>query len=65
MDHTAARDIALVESWGYTRNEAIDLVIRRALAPERDVAEDHSLESLVGHRAYMEELRTICLRETA
>lgn len=61
MDHAAANDIALVESWGYTRNEAIELVIRRALAHERDVAEDRSWESLAGHRAYVDELRTICL----
>jgi len=64
MEH-AARDIALVESWGYTRNEAIELVIRRALAHERDVAEDRSPVSLAGHRAYVDELRIICLVGTA
>lgn len=61
MKDAAARDIALVESWGYTRNEAIELVIRRAVAHERDVAEDGSVESLARHRAYLDGLRTICL----
>jgi hypothetical protein len=60
MKH-AAHDIALLESWGYTRNEAIELVIQRAVAHERDVAEDRSDESLVRQRAYLDELRTICL----
>jgi hypothetical protein len=63
MKHAAAHDIALLESWGYTRNEAIELVIQRAVARERDVAEDGSNESLVHQRAYVEELRTICLLE--
>ena len=53
MEHAAAHDIALVESWGFTRNEAIEMVIRRALAHERDVAEDRSMESLARHRAYV------------
>jgi hypothetical protein len=63
MKHAAAHDIALLESWGYTRNEAIGLVIQRVVAPERDVAEDGSDESLVRQRAYVDELRTICLVE--
>lgn len=61
MDHAAAaRDIALLERMGYTRNEAIDLVIRRALRPERDVADAHSSEASSGHAAYLDELRGIC-----
>jgi hypothetical protein len=60
MKH-AAHDIALLESWGYTRNEAIELVIQRAVAHERDVAEDRSDDSLGRQRAYLDELRTICL----
>jgi hypothetical protein len=60
MGHTAAaNDIALVESWGYTRNEAIDLVIRRAMVEERDVEEDGA--SATDHRAYVDELRGICM----
>lgn len=65
MEHAAASDIALVESWGYTRNEAIELVIARAVTHERDVAEDRTARSLACHRAYLDELRTICLAETA
>ena len=69
MEHAAATDIALVESWGYTRNEAIELVIARATQPtgskERDVAEDRTAQSLACHRAYLDELRTICVAETA
>jgi hypothetical protein len=65
MEHAAASDIALVESWGYTRNEAIGLVIARAVTHERDVVEDRTARSLACHRAYLDELRTICLAETA
>jgi hypothetical protein len=64
MTHAAAHDIALLESWGYTRNEAIGLVIQRVVAHERDVAEDGSDESLVRQRADVDELRTICLVES-
>lgn len=63
MGHAAANDIALVESWGYTRNEAIDLVIRRAMAEERDVVEDGSAASTAGRQAYVDELRGICMAE--
>jgi len=60
MDHAAAaHDIALVESWGYTRNEAIDLVIRRAMVEERDVVERGSAAS--DHEAYVDALRGICM----
>lgn len=59
MGHAAANDIALVESWGYTRNEAIDLVIRRAMVEERDVMEDGS--AAADHQAYLDELRGICM----
>lgn len=61
----AANDIALVESWGYTRNEAIDMVIERAMASERDVIDDASATSIAGRRAYFDELRHICLAESA
>ena len=63
MDQAAASDIARIESWGYTRNEAIDLVIRRALAEERDLAEDGSAASTRGQRAYLDGLRDICMAE--
>lgn len=60
MDQAAAAyDIALVESWGYTRNEAIDLVIRRAMVEERDVVEGGS--TAPHHQAYVDELRGICM----
>ena len=65
MEHAAASDIALVESWGYTRDEAIGLVIARAVTHERDIAEDRTTRSLACHQAYLDELRTICLAETA
>jgi hypothetical protein len=65
MEHVAASDIALIESWGYTRNEAIGLVIARAVTHERDVDEDRTARSLAGQQAYFDELRTICLAETA
>jgi hypothetical protein len=65
MEHAAASDIALVESWGYTRNEAIGLVIARAVTHERDVDEDRTAQSLACRQAYLDGLRTICLAESA
>lgn len=63
MGQTAALDIALVEGMGYTRNEAIDLVIHRALKDERDVADDRSGQAHADRRAYLDALRDICLAE--
>jgi hypothetical protein len=61
MGLTVAQDIALVEQLGYTRNEALDLVIRRALIEERDVADDRTGHATAGRRAYLEELRGLCV----
>lgn len=62
MSHAAAHDIALLERMGYTRNEAIDLAISRALRAEDDAADERSA-SVAAHdrRAYLDELRGICL----
>ena len=62
MSHAAAHDIALLESMGFTRNEAIDLVISRALRTD-DPAVDERSARLAAHdrRAYLDELRGICL----
>lgn len=63
MGLTVAHDIALVEQLGYTRNEALDLVIRRALTAERDAADDRTGRATAGRRAYLEELRDLCVAE--
>lgn len=60
MGLTVAQDIAVVEQLGYTRNEALDMVIRRALVEERDVADDRTGRANAGRRAYLEELRGLC-----
>lgn len=56
----AAHDIALVERMGFTRNEAIDLVISRALTAERDLLDRPSAGATARRSAYLEELRDIC-----
>ncbi|MBW3605788.1 MAG: hypothetical protein KY460_12950 [Actinobacteria bacterium] len=53
------QDIALVEQLGYTPNEALDMVIRRALIEERDVADDRTGHATAGRRAYLAELRDL------
>lgn len=60
MGLAVAQDIALVEQLGYTLNEALDLVIRRALVDERDVADDRSGDARAGRQAYLAELRALC-----
>lgn len=65
MGLTVAQDIALVEQLGYTRNEALDLVIRRALGGERDVDDDRTGRASASRRAYLAELRELCLARTA
>lgn len=56
----AAHDIALLERMGYTRNEAIELVIARVVRPERNLV-DERREAERDRRAYLDELRGICL----
>lgn len=63
MGPTVAQDIAFVEQMGYTRNDALDLVIRRALVEERDVADDRTGRVQAGWSAYLEELRGICVAD--
>lgn len=66
MDQAAvAHDIALLEQMGYTRNEALDLMIRRALRDERDVRDDRTGRATVARRAYLAALRGICRADAA
>ncbi|MBW3605569.1 MAG: hypothetical protein KY460_11810 [Actinobacteria bacterium] len=65
MGLTVAQDIALVEQLGYTRNDALDLVIRRALVGERDADDDRTGQTTARRRAYLAELRELCLARTA
>jgi hypothetical protein len=65
MGLTVAQDIALVEQLGYTRNDAFDLVIRRALIEERNAADDRTGLATAGRRAYLEELRSLCFAASA
>jgi hypothetical protein len=60
-----AYDIALLEQMGYTPNEALDLLIRRALRDERDVRDDRSGRAGASHRAYLAELRGMCRADAA
>lgn len=61
MSHAAAHDIALLESMGHTRNEAIELVISRALRAERAADGLSARLAADDRRAYLDELRGICL----
>ena len=65
MGRTVEQDIALLEQLGYTRHEALDLVIRRALSDERDVADDRTGRAHASRRAYLDELRGMCLAEAS
>lgn len=59
----------MVEGWGYTRGEALELVARRAVFEARRLAEEanagvdrHALE---WHLGYLDELRSLCLAASA
>lgn len=65
VSRTASDDIEMVERWGYTRGEALELVARRAVFEARRMAEEtpvgvdrHVLE---WHLTYLDELRRLCL----
>lgn len=40
MRRSAADDIKMVEGWGYTQSEALEMVTRRAVFEARRVAEE-------------------------
>jgi hypothetical protein len=65
MTRSAADDIKMVEGWGYTRSEALELVTRRAVFEARRVADESDMapdrEVLERHLAYLDELRGLCL----
>ncbi|HSK95417.1 MAG TPA: hypothetical protein VK891_02280 [Euzebyales bacterium] len=58
----------MVESWGCTRAEAIELVTRRAVLEARQLAVQARIRPdravLERHLAYLDELRGICLAAT-
>lgn len=62
---SAKQDIRTVESWGYSRSEALEFVTRRAVADARRVAEESRVTpdraALEQQLAYLAELRAICL----
>ncbi len=62
---SAREDIRTVESWGYSRGEALEFVTRRAIAASRRMAEQSRVapdrDALERQLAYLAELRTICL----
>lgn len=63
---SARQDIKAVESWGYSRSEALEFVTRRAIAHARQVADESRVapdrELLERQLAYLAELRSICMR---
>jgi hypothetical protein len=65
MMWSAADDIKLVESWGCTRREALEMVTRRAVFEARQVARKArfkpDLVELERHLLYLDELRGLCL----
>jgi hypothetical protein len=65
MTRSAADDIKLVESWGCTRSEALEMVTRRAVFEARRVARETRFKpdpvELEHHLLYLDELRCICL----
>lgn len=62
---SARQDINTVESWGYSRQEALEFVTRRAIAEaqratdRREQTPDRAV--LEQHLAYLAELRVVCL----
>ena len=64
MDQVA-HDIALLEQMGYTPNEALDLLIDRALRDERDAGDDRTGRVLAARRAYVHALRGLCRADAA
>ena len=68
MTRSAADDIKLVESWGYTRREALEMVTRRAVFEARLVADEARSTpdrvALERQLIYLDELRSICLAAT-
>ena len=58
----------MVESWGCTRAEALEMVTHRAVSEARRVAEHTRTKpdraALERHLAYLDELRDICLAAT-
>jgi hypothetical protein len=68
MTRSAADDIKMVEGWGYTRSEALEMVTRRAVFEARLVADTArhrpDRDKLEGHLRYLDELRAICLAST-
>ena len=62
---SAIEDVTLLERWGYSRTEALELVTRRAVFEARQMAEmaciapdRHALERQL---LYLDELRALCL----
>jgi hypothetical protein len=68
MTRSASDDIKMVESWGYTRGEALEMVTRRAVFEARRVAEQARTApdrlAVERHLAYLDELRGICMAAT-
>jgi hypothetical protein len=65
MMRSALDDIKMVEGWGYTRGEALELVTRRAVFEARRVADEARIapdrDVLEYHLAYLDELRGLCM----
>ena len=65
VSRSASDDIEMVERWGYTRGEALELVARRAVFQARRMAEDARVgvdrDALEWHLHYLDELRSLCL----
>lgn len=62
---SAMQDIHMVESWGYSRAEALELVTRRAVFEAQRVADAARTvpdrDALERHLIYLDELRALCL----
>jgi hypothetical protein len=62
---SAIDDIGTVESWGYSRAEALELVTRRAVFEARRLADDARTtpdrDVLERHLMYLDELRALWL----
>lgn len=62
---SARQDLDTVESWGYSRQEALEFVTRRAIAEAHRATDRREQppdrDTLERHLAYLGELRVICL----
>jgi homoserine kinase len=69
MTRSAADDIRMVQCWGYTHSEALEMVTRRAVYEARRIADEAgrypNRAVLERHLAYLDELRSICLATSA